>query len=118
MDRKGGKGPQLSDSKDTLIEDYEYSLEYPVELPDAYSHHGYWMMTDARDEIENLGLSENPKVKELDRKLLKNLKKYGPPAYMEKERPDRWWWHLDEIAKKQYPPEKLPEHLRDIYLKY
>ncbi|MDQ7081764.1 MAG: hypothetical protein Q9N34_01285 [Aquificota bacterium] len=50
------------------------ALKYPLELPDAYSDHGYWMMTDVRDEIEKLGLSDDPKVKELDRRLLMNLK--------------------------------------------
>ncbi|NPA41540.1 MAG: hypothetical protein GXO18_04620 [Aquificae bacterium] len=28
---------------------------------------------------------------------------------------EKWWWHLNKIAKGEFPVEKLPEHLRDIY---
>mgnify|MGYP001770658963 CR=1 FL=1 len=114
MDKESDRDVWLSDNTDTLIEDYEGVLEYPPELPDAYSHHNYWMLTKIRTTIERLGLSEDERVKALDRELIKKLKKYGPPAYREKERPDYWWWHLDEIYKGTYPKEKLPEHLRDL----
>lgn len=114
MDKESGSRFQLGNNTNTLIEDYKSVLEYPPELPDAFSHHNYWMLTDIRDAIERLGLSEDERVKALDRELLKKLKKYGPPAYREKERPDYWWWHLDDIYKGSYPKEKLPEYLRDL----
>ncbi len=28
---------------------------------------------------------------------------------------EKWWWHLNKIAKGEYPIDKLPEHLREIY---
>ncbi len=29
---------------------------------------------------------------------------------------EKWWWHLNKIVKGEYPIEKLPEHLKDIYI--
>lgn len=29
------------------------------------------------------------------------------------EENDRWYWHIAEIIKGEYPLEKLPEHVRD-----
>ncbi|MCS6875708.1 MAG: hypothetical protein NZ526_00385 [Aquificaceae bacterium] len=103
-----------------LLKDYKYSIEYPPDLPNAYIYFNYWMMTDPRDKLHELGLDNDPRVIEIDKKLLEGLKKYIPPDYSEKERKDkpleRWWWHLDKIADKTYPAELLPEHLREIYL--
>lgn len=115
MDTKNNKNIWLSSDKATLIEEYKAVLEYPPNLPDAYSHHNYWMFARLRDAIHLKGLDEDIIIKELDRKVLKDLKKYGPPAYMEEERPDYWWWHLDDIYKGTYPQEKLPEHLKALY---
>ncbi|MCX7990194.1 MAG: hypothetical protein N2648_06125 [Aquificaceae bacterium] len=72
-----------------LLDDYELSLEYPPQCPDAYIYFNYWMMTDPRDKLHELGLDSDPRVIELDKRLLKGLKKFGPPDYSEKERKDK-----------------------------
>ncbi|MCS6875665.1 MAG: hypothetical protein RMK35_02050 [Aquificaceae bacterium] len=117
MDKKE-RGEVWSKDIETLIEDYEFSLEYPPGLPDAFCNHNYWMMAKVRDDIHELGFDGDQRVKVLDIRVLKELKKHGPPAYMEryKNKPLERWWHLDKIADKTYPPELLPEHLREIYL--
>jgi len=28
---------------------------------------------------------------------------------------EKWWWHLNKVAKGEYPAELLPEHLRELY---
>ncbi len=118
MDKK----EHVSNNQNTvkLIEDYEYTLEYPPNLPDAYSYDNMWLMLDARDEIHRLGLDNDERVIEIDKRLLKGLKKFGNLIVYRFDNSDKplphWWWHLDKIAKKEYPAELLPEPLREIYL--
>ena len=118
MDRESAKELPVGHNQAhlELIGFYEFSLRYPETIPSAYCHHNYHITADTMTRIHELGLDHM--VKELDIKLLKGLKKFGPPAYMEKDKNkplEYWWWHLDKIATKEYPAELLPEHLREIY---
>ncbi len=99
-----------------LIGFYEFTLRYPETIPSAYCHHSYFITADIRTEIHENGLDHM--VRELDIKLLRGLKRFGAPAYMEKDRNKPlayWWWHLDKIARREYPEELLPEYLREVY---
>ncbi len=113
-----GKGEEVGiHNTADLIDEYDALLSYPnTKAPEALVYES-WMLAELRDEIHKAGLDENEEVKKLDKRLLRQLLILGFADLKESNNPD-WWWHLDEIAKKQYPPEKLPEHLREIYLKY
>lgn len=106
-----------------LIDDYHFSLEYPENLPAAFTEYGYWMAADPRTELHQIGMDEDERIKQLDIQLIKKLHRFKKmdiyPVYLEKDKNhplEYWWWHLDKIAKKEYPAELLPEHLREIYI--
>lgn len=107
-----------NDNIANLIEDYEYSLEYPPNLASAYDYNNMWLMLDARDEIHKKGLDKDERVKEIDKRLLEGLKKFGKLIVYRYDNSNKplayWWWHLDKIAKKEYPLELLPEYLREV----
>lgn len=78
-----------------------------------------WMADDwleVRDEIHQAGLDNHPKVVELDKNLIRLVIKKGAEKPETQKPLKYWWWHLDKIAKKEYPAELLPEHLKEIYL--
>jgi len=102
---------------EALVEEYEALLSYPnTKTPEALIYDS-WMIAELREEMHRAGLDDMKEVKALDKLLLKQLLNLGG-ADLQKSENQNWWWHLDEIAKKQYPPEKLPEHLKEIYLKH
>ena len=112
MDRRESK-EELRDPED-LIEEYDALLSYPnTKAPHAIIYDS-WMIAEARDNIHEAGLDDDERVKELDALLLKQLLSIGWADMEENENP-QWWWHLDEIARRKYPPDKLPEHLRKLY---
>jgi hypothetical protein len=73
-----------------------------------------------RESIYIRKLEDREEVKKADISLIKCVLKYGadrPDSDDPEKYPlDHWWWHLDKIAKRTYPAELLPEHLRDLYL--
>ena len=112
-----GKGKKrLSDTED-LVGDYDALLSYPNEKYPAVFLYGGWMFYDLRDKIHEKGLDEDPRVKRLDRKLLRKVIRwtYPDPEKAEKKYPDMWWHHLREIKEGTYPKEKLPKHLKDLF---
>ncbi len=70
-------------------------------------------------------VAENDEIaKKTDKTLLRNLKDYlqnSPKWHGFKIEDDpaqpleKWWWHLNRIARGEFPTEKLHEHLREIY---
>ncbi len=115
------QGKHISDNRDIieLIEDYAYTLEYPPNLPSAYDYNNMWLMLDARDEIHRRGLDKDERVKEIDKRMLEGLKEFGTLIVYRYDNSNKplayWWWHLDKIARREYPEELLPEYLRDLY---
>ncbi len=99
------------------IEDWELGID--EEDGQAFFYHTAPTWLSIRDLIHEAGLDNHPKVIELDKKAIINAirNKADPPYDREYEGLDRWWWHLDKIAEGTFPPELLPEHLRDTYLK-
>lgn len=75
---------------------------------------------EIRDRIKGAGLEQHPEVIKLDKQLIKRVLKHGAEgSYESQEHPlHHWWWHLDKIARKEYPAELLPEYLREIYLSF
>ncbi len=81
-------------------------------------------LSKIRETIHDLELDNNEVVKKADRTLLRNLKDYlknspkwhGLKIEDDPNQPlEKWWWHLNKIAKGEFPTEKLPEHLKEIY---
>jgi|GEM_PF-684460 len=106
-----------------LIEDWLLDCEPPATDP------RYWAIAlvyiERRHVIYLRGLEDREEVKKADRWLIEaTLKEGADPVYSPYEDQDPeayplkfWWWHLHKIGEKTYPPELLPEHLREIYLK-
>ncbi|RMA96994.1 hypothetical protein [Hydrogenothermus marinus] len=109
-----------------LIEDWDWVINYSFHgdkgLPNLLNTDINDVWIASRDKIHDLGLDNLPEVIKLDKQALKLVFKYGGMAYRVKpeEAKDqkRWWWHLDEIAEKKYPENLLPDHLRNIYIKF
>ncbi len=77
-----------------------------------------------RELIYEYGVEDDEITKKADRTLLRNLEDYlknSPKwhGFKIEDDPDqpleKWWWHLNKIVKGEYPVDKLPEHLREIY---
>ncbi len=107
---------------DELIEDWEWNATVnELSFPGVTCYHFAATLLVIRDEIEELGLSNDPRVMEIDKRLIEYVVQHGsdPPYEAEpKEYPiEKWWWHLEEIGKKRYPAELFPPHLREIYEK-
>ncbi len=107
---------------DELIEEWEwYATVDELSFPEVTCYHFAAALLVVRDEIEELGLGNDPRVMEIDKKLIDWVVQHGsdPPYEAEpKEYPiEKWWWHLEEIGEKRYPSELLPPHLREIYEK-
>ncbi len=82
-----------------------------------------------RENVNREGFDDDEEVLAHDKILLSHLKEYLEFAhsYYQKQldynplqddpaQPlEKWWWHLNKIAKGEYPIDKLPEHLREIY---
>jgi len=121
--KKGGKALKEMDyfesySDEKLIKDWVSECE-----PPAFD--ARWYPTAAvplaiRESIYIRKLEDREEVKKADISLIKCVLKYGadrPDSDDPEKYPlDHWWWHLDKIAKRTYPAELLPEHLRDLYL--
>lgn len=109
-----------------LIEDWDWVINYSFYgdkgLPNLLNTDINDVWIGSRDKIHDLGLDNLPEVIKLDKQALKLVFKYGGMAYRVKpeEAKDkkRWWWHLDKIAEKKYPENLLPDHLRNIYIKF
>ncbi len=110
----GTKAPLAVKLYQTAVWDFK---EQPYNIPEE------------REKVFNEGFDDHPQVKANDRVLLKNLKDYITftrkyytvqlnfnPIEDDPTQPlEKWWWHLNKIVKGEYPIEKLPEHLREIY---
>ena len=77
-----------------------------------------------RELIYEYGVEDNETVRFADQYLLDNLTDFienspewhGFEVQDDPSQPlEKWWWHLNKIAKGEYPIDKLPEHLREIY---
>ncbi len=107
---------------DELIEKWGwYATIDEFSFPEGTCYHFAATSLMVRDEIEELGLSNDPRVMEIDKKLIEWVVKHGSDAPYEAEpieHPiEKWWWHLKEIGERKYPAELLPPHLREIYEK-
>lgn len=73
-----------------------------------------------REIIYLRGLEDKDEVKNSDKQLIECVLaegSYPPDSDDPSNFPfSHWWWHLEEIGKKTYPPELLPDYLREIYL--
>jgi len=109
-----------------LIEDWNWIVNESItgdgEIPNILNWHINDVEIQVRDEIHELGLDENQEIIKLDKNALNLILKTGGIIYREKppqaKDKSRWWWHLDEIAQRTYPANLLPEHLKEIYVKY
>lgn len=110
---------KLSDIEDS-IEYYEFSILDSPGYPYALLYHTNDVVMTERDKIENAGMSNVEKIKDLDKKLLRLLKKFDV-SYKDWEQEGkelkRWWWHLDKIQEGTYPPELLPDYLKEEYFR-
>lgn len=106
-----------SKSYKELIEDWEFAINPENDCIYDYDNAPSWL--PVRDEIHELGLDDDERVKELDRQAIINAVKFDSemPYMRDYEDLKRWWWHFEKIADGSYPAELLPEHLREIYLK-
>ena len=77
-----------------------------------------------RELIYEYGVEDEEPVIFADQYLLDSLDEYiknSPKWHGFKIEDDpsqpleKWWWHLNKIARGKFPEDKLPEHLRDIY---
>ncbi len=108
-------------SDEELIEEWKLATELDTvgkHLSYVQDLHTSSAWLEVRDEIKRRGLDKQ--VEDIDKELIKNSIKYGAYGNMEEElHPvEDWWWHLYEIAKGEYPEEKLPEPLRQVYKKH
>jgi hypothetical protein len=114
------EGLLLNSSK--LIKDWELAIE-PGTIGKNWAYvqdyHTSLAWLEIRNQIREEGLEDNPSVMELDKRLIENVLKYGAEGNIEQSKHPlvEWWWHLDKIARKEYPPELLPDYLREIYAK-
>jgi hypothetical protein len=85
--------------------------------PYILSYHTAHVSASVRDEVKEAGLDNNPVVKEADEFVLRSVLKEGFRGYARRgNQPlEKWWWHLDKIAKREYPSYLLPDYLKEIY---
>jgi len=82
-----------------------------------------------RENVYKEGLDNDRLVQVHDKILLHHLKEYLEfarktyqktldynPIEDDPSQPlEKWWWHLNKIVRGEFPEDKLPEHLREIY---
>ncbi len=113
---------KLSKEEKELVEDWALLTE-PDErcLPKGWGEAQFMDTAPAilsiRDEIAERGLDKLTEVKETDIRLLKQVLEYGSDPPAEDGPFEKWWWQLHKIAERTYPPELLPDYLREIYEK-
>jgi len=123
VSRDGGALKEMdlfkSFSDERLIEDWVENCEPPAFDVRWYATSA--ALREVRQSIYLRGLEDRKEVKGADISLIKCVLEDGawPPDSDDPEKYplSYWWWHLDKIAEKTYPPELLPEHLREIYQK-
>ncbi|RTZ68767.1 MAG: hypothetical protein DSZ30_03695 [Aquificaceae bacterium] len=79
---------------------------------------------ETREKVYQLGYENHPLVKEADEDFIlfldemKERAKRWEVSFVDDETQplEKWWWHPNKILKGEYPAEKLPLHLRKIYL--
>jgi len=112
-ERKKEELQRSSSSK--LIKDWAIAVGYEGNFPFVLDQWTADVWLPVRDEIEEKGLV-NDEVKRLDRFLIRTVLKSAPevlPGIPSEEKPlEKWWWHLFEIAKGEYPEELLPGYLQ------
>jgi len=110
----------ICDNISDAIDAYEFDLEGRDGVPHIFLYHTNDVTMAIRDEIYDRGYDKDLKVIELDKKTIRLLKKYKV-SYKDWEQKGkdlkRWWWHLDKIQQGTYPPELLPDYLREEYFK-
>ena len=84
----------------------------------------FFELQGIRDEIDRAGLSDAHEIKFYDKLFFEDIpyymditeRLYGFSLQDDPSQPlEKWWWHLNKIVKGEYPINKLPEHLREIY---
>lgn len=108
-----------SKSDKELVKDWEtYASEDSFCMIPVYDHRQARSYLCVRDEIHKRGLDEDPKVMEIDLRLIKYLVTSKQQVKTQDVVRDLkyWWWHLDKIVKRTYPADLLPKHLQETYL--
>ena len=111
-----------------LIEDWDWAVNDSAQNPNDPWYKAFVdpdvndVEIKTRDKIHDLGLDNHPEVIKLEKQAIKYVLTEVGASYRKKppqaKDKTRWWWHLDEISEGKYPAELLPEHLKEIYLKY
>ena len=103
-------------SKEALAPDYQTMVLEFENVP--------FDLQKQRELIYEYGVEDNETVRFADQYLLDNLTDFienspewhGFEVQDDPSQPlEKWWWHLNKIAKGEYPIDNLPEHLREIY---
>ncbi len=105
----GIRNAEIPKEKIDTLRMYTYSLADSDVIP--------WNIPSIRESLKDY--EEIEEVIENDIWLLEDLKeilKVNPAIQDDPTQPlEKWWWHLNKIVKGEYPIERLPEHLREIY---
>ena len=105
-------------SKEALAPDYQTMVLEFENVP--------FDLQKQRELIYEYGVEDNETVRFADGSLLRRLSYYienspewhGFKIQDDESQPlEKWWWHLNKIVKGEYPIDKLPKHLREIYRK-
>ncbi|GAQ95508.1 hypothetical protein TAGGR_2403 [Thermodesulfovibrio aggregans] len=112
-------GSSKSNEYEELLRDWERAIDPEEDMDYAFFYHTAPAWLVVRDRIHELGLDEDERVKELDKKAIINAIKSDADMPHQRDYEDlkRWWWHFEKIADGSYPAELLPEHLREVYVK-
>jgi hypothetical protein len=100
----------------------DYLSTYFNEVKFALANGEGPILREAREALENLALSDAEKavLADLDADVVDSVVQFDEIAsYLLQDRADqgmqKWWWHLGDIHKGEYPAEFLPESLRGFY---
>ena len=103
-------------SKEALAPDYQTMILEFENVP--------FDLQKQRELIYEYGVEDEEPVIFADQYLLDSLDEYiknsprwhGFKIEDDPSQPlEKWWWHLNRIVRGEFPEDKLPKHLREIY---
>lgn len=105
----GTRNDRISEEKIEYLRMYTFAVMDPDIFPSN--------IPSIREKLKDY--EDNEEVRKLDVWLLEDLEdilNVNPTIQDDDSQPlEKWWWHLNKIAKGTYPKDLLPEYLRKSY---
>ncbi len=103
-------------SKEALAPDYQTMVLEFENVPFDFQKQRELIYEYGVEDEEPVIFADQYLLDSLDEYIKNSPRRHGFKIEDDPSQPlEKWWWHLNKIVRGEFPEDKLPEHLREIY---